>query len=164
MFFTKTKISWIYCIIVKSLSIDLRKREKEKRCTSISLDWTERTLPGENIPSSRAPLKGCPRIKDAHTGVQSLDGTWDSAGWNAQHNHQRECSVTWSLCKHNTTDVWAPSLCYYKHHTKLAQWWLFISDFIDQSAMAKVLSSCSFNYAGLSNTFKLIFCWLNIGW
>lgn len=45
--FTKMKILWIYCIIVKSLSIDFRKREREreKRRTSISLEWTERTLP-----------------------------------------------------------------------------------------------------------------------
>lgn len=37
------KILWIYCIIVRSFSIDFRKREK--RCTSISLEWTGRTLP-----------------------------------------------------------------------------------------------------------------------
>lgn len=41
------KILWIYCIIVKSISIDFRKRKKDKRCTSISLEWTERTRPGE---------------------------------------------------------------------------------------------------------------------
>lgn len=57
--FSKMKILWLYCIIVKSLSIDFRKREK--RHTSISLEWTDRTLASDNVLSCRVPIKaaGC---------------------------------------------------------------------------------------------------------
>ncbi len=96
MIFTKMKMLWIYCIIVKSLQIDFRNREKEKRCTSISLEWTVRTLPGDNTLSFQGPLKGCRRVKDAHTDFFRcrLSIYRDSASWNAQHNHHWECSVT----------------------------------------------------------------------
>lgn len=82
------KIFWVYCIIVRSSSIDFRKREK--RCTSISLEWTERTLPADT-DSAAAFKKADGEMKML---VLMFEIVRDSAGWNAQHNHHWECSVT----------------------------------------------------------------------